>query len=741
MQTHHYNKYALKNNGLPNNLRRYMLTGVSVLVLTSCLPEQSSQQYNAAVKNQHTQAQSYAQAIHQYSSRSYNAFVSRGDWIDQTITAPEVLTLNGTSSDYISSAYCLDDGGKHYHLTWFNSPDSSGQLSLKGLGSGSNGLISTNVQKLVNDSALAISGDNNAIQFQNGNNLTLSSSCNSEINIPENSVVVAYELEPPQTADIASSKILYRTTACPDGEQGTIVGSISVDHTTDGGLRVNGRPYASEQDIISDNSLPWSETDNCQVKQATLNYAPEIGTASAIRIGTTAAGTDIAAALETHLDDIDCRKLRELDEQTDSTTDIADTCSEGNSVTVLNRTTITQIDSLPPETLTYGCMPRTGAGTSTVNLDNSYTGVPTQYHGLNALLNVGEYLSSGSVEVTKTTSRHRATIDRNGTLEEKIVNSVDLEGQSIQCRAANAVRISCNEIFTGFHSVTGTGPRYRAVATVNGWLNPQTLEPNPEILTPYSYDSSDPMNCTVAERRVNNLGCPSGESGIRSEVEERIATITNPSQNLASSWGSYSVVTTTDTCAPFFAGGGGGGGGGGTGIDVDGDGQADFSSSHAAEQAGFSGGQTVSADPHEGASGWHGGTTTSGISYDGASSNSSDGGKVLCTYFYIKGWLPENIYEADSLYAKLYVSDNTKNGYHYWAVPMVKWLLEKERPIAEKFIFFWVNAWAHQMAYDMGTISKPSYLGTAMKIIGEPLCNLIGRFVDATDYRRLWQGI
>jgi len=149
--------------------------------------------------------------------------------------------------------------------------------------------------------------------------------------------------------------------------------------------------------------------------------------------------------------------------------------------------------------------------------------------------------------------------------------------------------------------------------------------------------------------------------------------------------------------------------------------------------------QTCSANGTGGDGGAADGTAGPSGAMSGNDGGGGGGSKVLCTYFYKKGLLPHDIYTADSEYARLYISEKTKNGYHKWAVPMVQWLQEKDHPIAEKLIFFWVNSWAHQMAYDMNVIQKRSYVGTAMKIIGEPICNLIGNFVDKTNYQSLWK--
>jgi hypothetical protein len=126
--------------------------------------------------------------------------------------------------------------------------------------------------------------------------------------------------------------------------------------------------------------------------------------------------------------------------------------------------------------------------------------------------------------------------------------------------------------------------------------------------------------------------------------------------------------------------------------------------------------------------------------FGGGGGGGGGGSKVLCTYFYNKGWMAESIYAADVAYADAHVSEDMKNGYHKWAVPLVQWLQEKERPVIEKLLFIGVNGWAHQMAYEMGISDKRSVIGTVIKVVGEPLCTLIGKFVGQSDYKSLWTG-
>lgn len=126
--------------------------------------------------------------------------------------------------------------------------------------------------------------------------------------------------------------------------------------------------------------------------------------------------------------------------------------------------------------------------------------------------------------------------------------------------------------------------------------------------------------------------------------------------------------------------------------------------------------------------------------YSTASPGESSGGgeSVLCTYFYKKGMLPAFIYAADSDYAQTRASIAACNGYHAWAVPMVRHLQSGHHPYLERFLYLGVRSWAFEMAYQMGVIDHSNFTGRWMRRIGEPLCALIGCFSKGKNYQALW---
>jgi hypothetical protein len=127
-----------------------------------------------------------------------------------------------------------------------------------------------------------------------------------------------------------------------------------------------------------------------------------------------------------------------------------------------------------------------------------------------------------------------------------------------------------------------------------------------------------------------------------------------------------------------------------------------------------------------------------GVHSHGGGGGGGGGVCVLCTYFHIKGMLPTDIYEADLSYGREKASADTLNGYHAWAIPLVKTLQTGNHPYLEKFLHFWVKSWAYEMAYVMGVTQTSNPVGRAMRLVGEPLCALVGKFAKAQNYKALW---
>lgn len=85
-------------------------------------------------------------------------------------------------------------------------------------------------------------------------------------------------------------------------------------------------------------------------------------------------------------------------------------------------------------------------------------------------------------------------------------------------------------------------------------------------------------------------------------------------------------------------------------------------------------------------------------------------------------------------HTRRYISDTTRRGYLWWAVPLVKVLQSGQYPVLEEVIYK-ITMWrVDEVAYQMGQRSCPSYLGKLVRLIGEPLCFMIGLFVQQKDW-------
>lgn len=197
------------------------------------------------------------------------------------------------------------------------------------------------------------------------------------------------------------------------------------------------------------------------------------------------------------------------------------------------------------------------------------------------------------------------------------------------------------------------------------------------------------------------------------DANQTQTTTTTWTYSLPTSSASTSSSTSVSGTCPASSSSGGDGGGN-DGVDNDGDGLGDAPS----------GNGTPTADC---------------CSPAGAGSDGGGGGSVLCTYFFSKGMLSEHIYYADLAYGKERVAENTLNGYHSWAVPMVRYLRAHPDSIAEKVAYFFVQNWTQEMAYVMGASDRHSVIGKIMRVIGEPICGIIGKFSGAQNWQSLYR--
>lgn len=120
----------------------------------------------------------------------------------------------------------------------------------------------------------------------------------------------------------------------------------------------------------------------------------------------------------------------------------------------------------------------------------------------------------------------------------------------------------------------------------------------------------------------------------------------------------------------------------------------------------------------------------------GLSGRGNSRGRVICTHFYRRGMFDRETWRADMEFTHKNLSAQTARGYHYWAIPYVR--LMRRSAIAERVMLPLAKARAIELSYQMGQRQKGSVAGKLVRLIGEPLCYVIGYFVEQKEWETLW---
>ena len=111
------------------------------------------------------------------------------------------------------------------------------------------------------------------------------------------------------------------------------------------------------------------------------------------------------------------------------------------------------------------------------------------------------------------------------------------------------------------------------------------------------------------------------------------------------------------------------------------------------------------------------------------------GGRVICNELMRQGLLTRKQVVLDYKFTRDYLTPTHVNGYHVWAVWMVKQMRKG------KFVKFWKHVAGHranEIAYIYGERDKPDYLGKVYRKILEPTCWVVGKFCKVTDWSVLY---
>lgn len=99
--------------------------------------------------------------------------------------------------------------------------------------------------------------------------------------------------------------------------------------------------------------------------------------------------------------------------------------------------------------------------------------------------------------------------------------------------------------------------------------------------------------------------------------------------------------------------------------------------------------------------------------------------KVVCTALMEMGHIPKRVWIGDVKYSLAHVSIEENRGYRLWAEPVTR-LMQKSN-LVTSLVKPFGKAWAEHMAYKMGYLSKPNYLGAVLQGVFRPVCRLLGK--------------
>jgi len=111
------------------------------------------------------------------------------------------------------------------------------------------------------------------------------------------------------------------------------------------------------------------------------------------------------------------------------------------------------------------------------------------------------------------------------------------------------------------------------------------------------------------------------------------------------------------------------------------------------------------------------------------------GGRVICNELVRQGVMDRRSVVLDYKFTRERLTPQHVNGYHVWAIHVVKRLRKG------KGVKLWKHIASHranEIAYIYGERDTPDYLGKVYRHIGEPACWLIGAFCKKTDWSILY---
>gem|GEM_PF-3632774 len=578
-----------------------ILTGVSMLMLSACLPQDEATLNEREAQQIESQIKQYAQSFQNYNSRSLNALISNpqfqsGNVAYGTINLSSAAfgSLNmGSAESYISSAYCPSSKGPT-HITWLDRTDGDGDLSLKGLGKSLTGQAKAHLRSLASEENFGVYNGTDIV-MGDGQNLDLNGAC-ATINLPVGTVISAAYIVPANTvATPVEVRTILKSNECPVGQTGGITESITAEFYAHGDNKVaigNSR-YRDEADAIDRHAGGWTAVSNDCISETEAAILESGSMSSDIVNVSSLAGisANMQQTLADSLTNVECRMVGEkksYDENDDyhqgsrgdyqnrskkNNGDLEEkfnTCNEEISLDMLDNADISERTRLrATETIIENSCPSApSSGTrNIVTSGTDYSTLPAAYRNSNATLTVGAL--NGNVRVTKLSETWEILTDlgngipsnprgandlcRPGVAECENIETHNHIGESIECSGENRLIFDCSASRPGLvldPNATHSGPQFVRNTGISGWDDAEKL-----VANDYGYassgwvrDTSAPESCSYVDNRVVSLACPAGYTGTYEETQERTgAGNASPS---APAWGAWvATASTIDTCA------------------------------------------------------------------------------------------------------------------------------------------------------------------------------------------------
>ncbi len=267
-------------------------------VLCACLPEDLSRGGSSDALEQTREAGALnvlGEALTNYALRSQYAMVNDDKWRADTYPEGRISlgrVDRGSLSPHITSAFCRDNAGRGFHLTWPRSAPADAGRTVAAL------------SRRISADMLGTATRSGVIALKNGQSITLSRACLSSesVDIPTAAPVIAMAVALPADAAIAGrTKVLFETVACSAPRQKGYE-LVKVIYRYDAAGRVgDGYPRRS---VISTTCAEQRPTD----AQVSLSSAQILSSAGGL--GSSGVANLIARALG---EEVPCARTRQFE--------------------------------------------------------------------------------------------------------------------------------------------------------------------------------------------------------------------------------------------------------------------------------------------------------------------------------------------------------------------------------------------------------------------------------------------